>query len=68
MQIASEKAPEGAMALVVIRKKQSNAGVQYTIADTWLPKLAEWNRTLDTRGRYHVVMKAKGLFEVMQIK
>jgi hypothetical protein len=42
--------------------------VKYTIADSWLPTLAEWNRTLDARGRYEAVMKAEGLFDVAPMK
>jgi len=39
--------------------------VQYSVPDIWLPKLAEWNRTLDAQGRYDQVMKAAGLFEII---
>ncbi len=68
LQIAAETAPAGAMAVVIIRKKQSGEAVKYTVADSWLPKLAEWNRTLDTRGRYDAAMKAEGLFDMAQMK
>jgi formylmethanofuran dehydrogenase subunit E len=68
LMMATEKAPAGAMAVVVVRKKQSEEGVKYTLADGWLPKLAEWNRTLDARGRYDAVMHAEGLFEVTGLK
>jgi formylmethanofuran dehydrogenase subunit E len=68
LQIASERAPPGAMAVVVIRSKQTGDAVKYTVADSWLAKLAEWNRTLDTRGRYEAVMRAEGLFDVMPSK
>jgi hypothetical protein len=64
MQLAPEKAPEGAMAVVVVRNKRTGAAVRYTVADTWIPKLAEWNRTLDPRARYDEVMKAENLFTV----
>ena len=64
MQIAAEKAPAGAMAVVVVRKRQGGSGLKYTVADGWIAKLAEWNRTLDARARYDAVMKAEGLFEV----
>src|ERR1700730_727868 len=57
LQIASEKTPAGAMAVIIIGRKQSGEGFKYTVADSWLPKLAEWNRTLDTRGRYDAAMK-----------
>lgn len=68
LQIASEKAPAGAMAVIVVRHKQTGASVRYTVAESWLPKLAEWNKTLDTRGRYEAVMKAEGLFDVTPVK
>ena len=52
------------MAVVVVRNKRTGAAVRYTVADTWIPKLAEWNRTLDPRARYDEVMKAENLFTV----
>jgi len=66
LQIASEKAPAGSMAVIIIRNKQTGQAVKYTIADSWLSKLAEWNRTLDTRGGYDELMKADGLFDVIE--
>jgi formylmethanofuran dehydrogenase subunit E len=68
MRLAPEKAPDGAMAVVVVRNKKTGAAVKYTIADTWIPKLAEWNRTLDPRARYDEAMKAEGLFSVASEK
>jgi hypothetical protein len=55
--------PVGAIAVVVIRHKATGKAIKYTVSDRWLQKLAEWNRTLDARGRYDAVMKAEGLFE-----
>jgi formylmethanofuran dehydrogenase subunit E len=68
LQIASEKALTSMLAVIIVRNKQSGEGVKYTVSDSWLPKLAEWNRTLDPRGRYDAVMKAEGLFEVTPMK
>ena len=68
LQIASEKAPTGSMAVIIICNKQTGEAVKYTVADSWLPKLAEWNRTLDTPRRYDEVMKADVLFDVIEIK
>ncbi|MFY9828211.1 MAG: formylmethanofuran dehydrogenase subunit E family protein [Rhodoplanes sp.] len=68
LRLAPEKAPEGEMAVVVVRNKKTGAAVIYTVADTWIPKLAEWNRTLDPRGRYDEVMKAEGLFSAASEK
>ena len=64
LTIAAEKAPPGAMAVVVIRSKKTGAQVKYTVAESWLAKLGEWNRTSDPVGRYEHVMKAIGLFEI----
>jgi formylmethanofuran dehydrogenase subunit E len=64
LRIAAEKALAGAMAVVVVRSKQSGASVKYTISDTWVPKLIDMNKTLDPRGRYDAVMSADGLFDV----
>ncbi len=64
LQIALEKAPLGAMAVIIVRHKQSGAAVKYTVPDSWVPKLIDMNRTLDTHGRYDAVMNADGLFEV----
>ena len=64
LSIAPEKAPAGAMAVIVVRSKQSGAAVKYTLPDTWVPKLIDINKTLDPRGRYDAVMKADGLFDV----
>lgn len=68
LQIASEKAPAGAMAVVIVRHKQSGEAFKYTIAESWLSRLGEWNRTLDARGRYDAVMKADALFDVAPMK
>ncbi len=63
-EIAPEKAPKGAMAVIVVKKKGSEDFVKYTISESWIPRLAEINRTFAARGRYEEVMKAPGLFEV----
>jgi formylmethanofuran dehydrogenase subunit E len=68
LQLAAEKAPPGALAVVVVRHRKTGEAVQYTIADSWLPKLAEWNKTLDPTGRYDRVMKAEGLFAFTPVK
>jgi formylmethanofuran dehydrogenase subunit E len=68
LSIAAEKAPAGAMAVIVVRSKQSGAAVKYTISDTWVPKLIDMNKTLDPRGRYYALMNADGLFDVADSK
>jgi formylmethanofuran dehydrogenase subunit E len=68
LQIAPEKAPAGAMAVIVVRSKQSGAAVKYTVSDAWVPKLIDINRSFDPRGRYDAVMKADGLLEAVAEK
>jgi formylmethanofuran dehydrogenase subunit E len=63
LQIAPEKAPAGAMAVIIVRNKLSGAAVKYTVSDSWVPKLIEMNKSLDPRGRYDAVMTADGLFD-----
>ncbi len=68
LTIAAEKAPAGAMAMVVIRHRKTGRAFRYKIPERWLLQLAQWNRTLDERGRWDEVMKAEGLFEVVEEK
>src|SRR5215468_12065583 len=62
--IAPEKAPAGMLAVVVVRNRKTGEGFRYTVADTWLPKVIEWNKILDPAGRFDAAMKAEGLFEI----
>jgi formylmethanofuran dehydrogenase subunit E len=62
--IAPEKAPPGLLAVVVVRNRKTGEGLRYTVADAWLPKVVEWNKSLDPAGRFEAAMKAEGLFEV----
>jgi formylmethanofuran dehydrogenase subunit E len=62
--IAPEKAPPGLLAVVVVRNRKTGEGLRYTVADAWLPKVLEWNKTFDPAGRFDAAMKAQGLFEV----
>jgi formylmethanofuran dehydrogenase subunit E len=64
VQVASEKAPTGLLAVVVVRDRKTGAGVRYSVSDAWMAKIAEWNRSLDPAGRYQAAMTAPGLFEV----
>jgi formylmethanofuran dehydrogenase subunit E len=63
LQISSEKAPPGAMAVIVIRNRKTGEGLKYTIADEWLPKILAWNKS-DPAGRYDAAMSAEDLFRV----
>jgi formylmethanofuran dehydrogenase subunit E len=67
LTIASEKAPEGAIAVVVIRPRSGGSGLKYTIPADDLPKLGTMNAKLDARGRWDAVMKEDGLFAVEAI-
>jgi formylmethanofuran dehydrogenase subunit E len=62
--IAPEKAPAGILAVAIVRNRKTGEGFRYTVADSWLPKVIEWNKTLDPAGRFDAAMKAEGLFEV----
>ena len=62
--MAPEKAPEGAIAVIVIRPRKGGAGFKYTIPAAALAKLVPMNQDLDPRGRYDAVMAADGLFQV----
>jgi formylmethanofuran dehydrogenase subunit E len=62
--ISSEKAPAGLLAVVIVRNRKTSEGFRYAVADAWLPKVIEWNKTLDPAGRFDAAMKAEGLFEV----
>ncbi len=63
LQIASEKAPAGMMAVIIIRNRKTGAGLRYTIADEWLPRMLAWNKD-DPLKRYDEAMAAQGLFGV----
>jgi hypothetical protein len=62
--IAPEKAPDSALAVVVIRPRQGGPGFKYTIPASDLAKLGPMNANLDPRGRWNAVMKDDSLFSV----
>ena len=64
LQVASEKAPDGFMGVALIRSKSNGAILKYTIAEAWIAKLIDMNKTLDPLGRYEAVMNAPDLFAV----
>jgi formylmethanofuran dehydrogenase subunit E len=66
LRVATEKAPAGQMAVIVVRHKKSGKTLRYSIAETWLPKLIEMNKNLDEIGRYDAVMKSEGLYEIAE--
>src|SRR4029453_13660358 len=61
--IAPERVPAGILCVVIVRNRTTGEGFRYTVADGWLPKVMEWNQTLDPAGRFDAAMKAQGLFE-----
>ena len=67
LAIATEKAPPGMAAVIIIRPRHGGRGFKYTIPLAALPKLVEMNRTLDPRGRFDAVMTTEGLFEIEPI-
>ena len=65
--VAPEKAPDGAMAVIVIRNRKTGDALRYTISDDWLPKILGWIKS-DPSGRYDAAMSADGLFQVETMK
>ena len=68
LQIAPDKSPAGTIAVIIVRRKQTSDAMKYTVADSWLSKLIEWNRMPDLRARYEAVMNADALFDVITTK
>jgi formylmethanofuran dehydrogenase subunit E len=62
LQISPEKAPSGSMAVIIIRNRKTGDGLKYVIADEWLPKILDWNKS-DSASRYDSAMSAEGLFK-----
>jgi formylmethanofuran dehydrogenase subunit E len=67
LQISPEKAPEGMMAVIVVKNRKTGEGLRYTIADEWLPKILGWIKS-DPSARYDSAMTAEGLFQVEPVK
>jgi formylmethanofuran dehydrogenase subunit E len=63
LQISPEKAPDGLMAVIVVKNRKTGEGLRYTIADEWLPKILGWLKS-DPSARYDSAMSAEGLFQV----
>ena len=62
LQIASEKAPPGLMAMVVIRNRKTGEALKYSVSDEWLPKILGWNKS-EPLARFDAAMAAEGLFK-----
>jgi formylmethanofuran dehydrogenase subunit E len=67
LQISSDKAPDGAMAVIIIKNRKNGEALKYTIADEWLPKILGWIKS-DSSTRYDSAMSAEGLFQVEPVK
>jgi formylmethanofuran dehydrogenase subunit E len=68
LTIAAEKAPAGALAVIVIRPRKGGPGFKYVIPQSALAKLGPMNRDLEPRGRFDAVMKEDGLFGVEPVQ
>ncbi len=64
LQIAAEKAGPGLMGAAVIRHRKTGKAFRYEIPAELMPRLIEWNKAYDPRGRYDAVMNAQDLFTV----
>ena len=64
LHVSPDKAPESALGVAEIRSKATGAGVRYTIAASWIPKLIAMNKEYDPLGGYNAVMDAADLFDV----
>jgi formylmethanofuran dehydrogenase subunit E len=67
LQISPDKAPDGTMAVIVIKNRKTGEGLRYTIADEWLPKILGWIKS-DPSARYDSAMSAEGLFQVDSVE
>jgi len=68
LTISPDKAPEGAIAVAVIRPRSGGSGFKFTIPISTLARLGPMNKDLDPRGRYDAVMAADGLFVVEPVQ
>jgi hypothetical protein len=62
LQISSDKAPEGMMAVIVIKNRKTGEGLRYSVSDEWLSKILGWIKS-DPSERYDAAMNAEGLFQ-----
>lgn len=67
LQISPDKAPDGGMAVIVIKNRKTGEGLNYTISDEWLPKILGWIKS-DPSARYDSAMSAEGLLQVEPVK
>ena len=63
VEIATEKAPAGLLAVIIIRDRKTGQGLRYTVSDEWLPRMLAWNKEEPIK-RYEEAMAAPDLFAV----
>ena len=69
LKVATEKAPPGAFAVVVIRPRKGGDGVKYTVPMAMMPKLGQMNATMqEPIKRYEAVMAIPDLFTAEPVK
>jgi formylmethanofuran dehydrogenase subunit E len=67
-QVAAEKSPPGTFAVVLIRRRQGDDGLKYTVPMPLMARLGEINRSIqEPLARYHAVMAIPDLFTVEPI-
>jgi hypothetical protein len=66
LQIASEKAPSGLMAVIVIHNRKTGEGLKYFVSDEWLPRILGWNK-FEPLARFDAAMSAEGLFTAQAV-
>jgi formylmethanofuran dehydrogenase subunit E len=67
LQVSPDKAPDGMMAVIVIKNRKTGEGLRYTVSDEWLPKILGWIKS-DSSARYDSAMSAEGLYQVEAVK
>jgi formylmethanofuran dehydrogenase subunit E len=67
LRVSPDRAPEGAMAVILIGNRKTGEVLKYTIADEWLPKILDWIKS-DPSSRYDSAISAEGLFHVEAVK
>jgi hypothetical protein len=63
VSVAAEKAPPGALAVIVIRNRKTGEGLRYTVGDDWLPRMLAWNK-LEPEKRFEAAMAAENMYSV----
>jgi len=62
LQIAPDKAPDGTLATITVRNKKTGRTARYTVPDSVMPRIVEWNKLATPHERYQAIMDADGLY------